>query len=50
MGGVQFAACRRPRGADQARISEQYCDAGIFQVIPQAALRATLGILVREIE
>jgi hypothetical protein len=32
---------------DWSQIEEQYRDKGIFPVIPEAALRATLGILAR---
>jgi len=35
---------------DWSRISEPYRDKGIFPVIPEAALRATLGILARTVE
>jgi hypothetical protein len=35
---------------DWSRIEEQYRGAGIFPVIPEAALRATLGILARTVE
>ncbi len=35
---------------DWSEISEPYRDAGIFPVIPEAALRATLGILARTVE
>jgi hypothetical protein len=35
---------------DWSEIDEQYRDAGIFPVIPEAALRATLGILARTVE
>jgi hypothetical protein len=34
---------------DWSEIDEQYRDAGIFPVIPEAALRATLGILARTV-
>jgi len=35
---------------DWSMIDEKYRDKGIFPVIPEAALRATLGILARTIE
>ena len=35
---------------DWSEISEEYRGAGIFPVIPEAGLRATLGILAREVE
>lgn len=35
---------------DWSRIDERYRPAGIFPVIPEAALRATLGILARTVE
>ena len=35
---------------DWSEISEPYRGAGIFPVIPEAALRATLGILARTVE
>ena len=35
---------------DWSRISEPYRGKGIFPVIPEAALRATLGILARTVE
>jgi hypothetical protein len=35
---------------DWSQILERYRDAGIFPVIPEAALRATLGILARTVE
>jgi Polyketide cyclase / dehydrase and lipid transport len=35
---------------DWSQISEPYRGAGIFPVIPEAALRATLGILARTVE
>jgi hypothetical protein len=35
---------------DWSEIDEQYRGAGIFPVIPEAALRATLGILARNVE
>ena len=35
---------------DWSEIDEQYRDRGIFPVIPEAALRATLGILARTVE
>jgi uncharacterized protein YndB with AHSA1/START domain len=35
---------------DWSEIHEQYRGAGIFPVIPEAALRATLGILARNVE
>lgn len=35
---------------DWSQIDEQYRDKGIFPVIPEAALRATLGILARNVE
>jgi uncharacterized protein YndB with AHSA1/START domain len=35
---------------DWSQIDEQYRGAGIFPVIPEAALRATLGILARNVE
>jgi hypothetical protein len=35
---------------DWSRISEPYRDKGIFPVIPESALRATLGILARTVE
>ena len=35
---------------DWSEIDEQYRDKGIFPVIPEAALRATLGILARTVE
>jgi hypothetical protein len=35
---------------DWSQIDEQYRDKGIFPVIPEAALRATLGILARTVE
>jgi uncharacterized protein YndB with AHSA1/START domain len=35
---------------DWSQIEEKYRDAGIFPVIPEAALRATLGILARTVE
>jgi hypothetical protein len=34
---------------DWSEIDEQYRDKGIFPVIPEAALRATLGILARTV-
>lgn len=35
---------------DWSQIEEPYRDKGIFPVIPEAALRATLGILARTVE
>jgi hypothetical protein len=35
---------------DWSEIEPQYRDAGIFPVIPESALRATLGILARTVE
>jgi hypothetical protein len=35
---------------DWSEIAEEYRGAGIFPVIPEAGLRATLGILAREVE
>lgn len=35
---------------DWSQIDEKYRDKGIFPVIPEAALRATLGILARNVE
>ncbi|MFE6160152.1 SRPBCC family protein [Streptomyces sp. NPDC056486] len=35
---------------DWSEIEERYRDAGIFPVIPEAGLRATLGILARNVE
>lgn len=35
---------------DWSEIDEQYRDKGIFPVIPEAAIRATLGILARTVE
>jgi hypothetical protein len=35
---------------DWSQIDERYRDAGIFPVIPEAALRATLGILARTVQ
>jgi hypothetical protein len=35
---------------DWSEIEEQYRDANIFPIIPEAALRATLGILARTVE
>ncbi|MEV0095916.1 polyketide cyclase [Streptomyces sp. NPDC050738] len=35
---------------DWSRIEERYREAGIFPVIPEAGLRATLGILARNVE
>jgi len=35
---------------DWSQIDEKYRDRGIFPVIPEAALRATLGILARTLE
>ena len=35
---------------DWSEIDETYRDKGIFPVIPEAALRATLGILARTVE
>lgn len=35
---------------DWSRIDDAYRDKGIFPVIPEAALRATLGILARTVE
>ncbi len=35
---------------DWSEIDEQYRDAGIFPVIPESALRATLGILARTVQ
>jgi uncharacterized protein YndB with AHSA1/START domain len=35
---------------DWSQIDERYREAGIFPVIPEAALRATLGILARTVE
>ena len=35
---------------DWSEIDDQYRDKGIFPVIPEAALRATLGILARTVE
>ena len=35
---------------DWSRIDEQYRQAGIFPIIPEAALKATLGILARTVE
>ncbi|QWF76771.1 SRPBCC family protein [Amycolatopsis sp. CA-230715] len=35
---------------DWSQIEERYRDKGIFPVIPEAALRATLGILARTVE
>jgi len=35
---------------DWSQIDEKYRDKGIFPVIPEAALRATLGILARTVE
>lgn len=35
---------------DWSRIEQRYREAGIFPVIPEAALKATLGILARTVE
>jgi hypothetical protein len=35
---------------DWSQISEQYRERGVFPVIPEAGLRATLGILARNVE
>lgn len=35
---------------DWSQVEQQYCDMGIFPVIPESALRATLGILARNVE
>lgn len=35
---------------DWSRIEERYRDKGVFPVIPEAGLRATLGILARNVE
>jgi hypothetical protein len=35
---------------DWSQIGQQYRERGIFPVIPEAALRATLGILARNVE
>ncbi|GAA1700221.1 SRPBCC family protein [Fodinicola feengrottensis] len=35
---------------DWSQIEERYREAGIFPVIPETALRATLGILARNVE
>jgi hypothetical protein len=35
---------------DWSQIDDQYRDKGIFPVIPEAALRATLGILARNVQ
>jgi hypothetical protein len=35
---------------DWSQIAERYRDLGIFPVLPEAALRATLGILARTVE
>jgi hypothetical protein len=35
---------------DWSQIAEPYRNAGVFPVIPEAALRATLGILARTVE
>lgn len=35
---------------DWSQIAERYREAGIFPVIPEAGLRATLGILARTVE
>jgi hypothetical protein len=35
---------------DWSQIAEEYRGAGIFPVIPEAGLRASLGILAREVE
>jgi hypothetical protein len=35
---------------DWSQIDDKYRDAGVFPVIPEAALRATLGILARTVE
>lgn len=35
---------------DWSEIEERYRDRGIFPVVPEAALRATLGILARTVE
>ena len=35
---------------DWSQIAEQYRDANVFPVLPEAALRATLGILARTVE
>lgn len=35
---------------DWSQIEERYREAGIFPVIPEAGLRATLGILARNVE
>jgi uncharacterized protein YndB with AHSA1/START domain len=35
---------------DWSQIDEKYRDKGIFPVIPEAALRATLGILARNVQ
>ena len=35
---------------DWSRIDEAYRDAGVFPVIPEAGLKATLGILARTVE
>jgi hypothetical protein len=35
---------------DWSQIDDRYRDRGVFPVIPEAALRATLGILARTVE
>ena len=35
---------------DWSQIDEKYRERGIFPIIPEAALRATLGILARNVE
>lgn len=35
---------------DWSQVEQQYRDMGIFPVIPESALRATLGILARNVE
>ncbi len=35
---------------DWSQIAEEYRGAGIFPVIPEAALRSTLGILARTVQ
>ena len=35
---------------DWSQVHDEYRDKGVFPVIPEAALRATLGILARNVE
>ncbi|MER5559921.1 hypothetical protein ABT071_15075 [Streptomyces sp. NPDC002506] len=50
---MAFSAIGRRRQAgdyDWSESDDKYREAGIFPVIPEAGLRATLGILARTVE